>query len=558
MSLTKVSYSMIQGATLNVLDYGADPTGATDSATAIQAAINAASSGKSVFLPAGTYLIASTITVPYSSFEFYGQGRAVTVLKFTGTAGGTALLVQGSGQQNKVYAHDFTIDGNSLAGAGMWIKTGGTTHISSIYENVEIKGTTDTALWLGSETLLPPNVLTQLSECVFNNFYIHDITGDCAVRARGSFVAQVCSFNGFIIDQTANYGFHIEQTPGPLYISQSSLGGSISAIQQESTFSLSILTFVQCYLSEGIPIKFFQYGPNNTKPCYLSFYGVTPGGGAANCFDFRGFVTSAIFTACSLGINDTPTVIYGDEGGELVTMGCYINNPYTAITLTPNVQVLSSDFGANAGAATYISKRLGVDTINPTTTLHVTGTEIATAYKSGTSISTPTGVAVTAQGTTGAATWSYVVTAYTATGETTASSTASVTNGNATLDSTNYNKISFSYRAGCDGYNIYRTAVGTSPATFGLIGSVTDAHTLVFEDTGLGGSGVTAPIINTTNITDLSPGGLKVDVVATARLPAGNALLDGRLLIENAGAGAANLILYANNVRYRIAGGSSF
>ena len=31
MSLTKVSYSLIQGAPENVLDYGADPTGIADS-----------------------------------------------------------------------------------------------------------------------------------------------------------------------------------------------------------------------------------------------------------------------------------------------------------------------------------------------------------------------------------------------------------------------------------------------------------------------------------------------------------------------------------------------
>ncbi len=40
MSLTKVSYSMIDGAATNVLDYGADPTGVADSTTAIQDALN--------------------------------------------------------------------------------------------------------------------------------------------------------------------------------------------------------------------------------------------------------------------------------------------------------------------------------------------------------------------------------------------------------------------------------------------------------------------------------------------------------------------------------------
>lgn len=63
MALTKVSYSMIDGAAVNVLDYGADPTGVTDSATAIQAAIDAAPTQGSVVFAPGTYIIGSTINL---------------------------------------------------------------------------------------------------------------------------------------------------------------------------------------------------------------------------------------------------------------------------------------------------------------------------------------------------------------------------------------------------------------------------------------------------------------------------------------------------------------
>ena len=52
MSLTKATYSMIEGAPINVLDYGADPTGVADSLTAMQAAHN---TGQIVYYPAGTY-----------------------------------------------------------------------------------------------------------------------------------------------------------------------------------------------------------------------------------------------------------------------------------------------------------------------------------------------------------------------------------------------------------------------------------------------------------------------------------------------------------------------
>jgi hypothetical protein len=61
MSLTKVTYSMIQGQYVNVLDYGADNTGSTDTTAAIQAAITAAA-GRTVYFPAGTYIVTSTLS----------------------------------------------------------------------------------------------------------------------------------------------------------------------------------------------------------------------------------------------------------------------------------------------------------------------------------------------------------------------------------------------------------------------------------------------------------------------------------------------------------------
>lgn len=52
MSLTKATYSMITGASTNVLDYGADPTGATDSTAAIALAI---AQGGCIWFPKGVY-----------------------------------------------------------------------------------------------------------------------------------------------------------------------------------------------------------------------------------------------------------------------------------------------------------------------------------------------------------------------------------------------------------------------------------------------------------------------------------------------------------------------
>lgn len=63
MSITKVTYSMIKGSCLNVLDYGAVADGNTDDTAAIQSALVAACAlgGKAVFFPAGIYKTTGSI-----------------------------------------------------------------------------------------------------------------------------------------------------------------------------------------------------------------------------------------------------------------------------------------------------------------------------------------------------------------------------------------------------------------------------------------------------------------------------------------------------------------
>jgi hypothetical protein len=65
MALTKVTYAMLDGEVINVLDYGADSTGAVDSTVAIQTAINLANTngGGTVLIPPGNYLVDAVATV---------------------------------------------------------------------------------------------------------------------------------------------------------------------------------------------------------------------------------------------------------------------------------------------------------------------------------------------------------------------------------------------------------------------------------------------------------------------------------------------------------------
>jgi hypothetical protein len=94
MSLTKATYSMIKGAVINVLDYGATGDGVADDTAEIQAAFNAAGLGDYVYFPPGTYLVSSKITFACS----FGGKFGVTVDNPNLTPwNGTIIKYSGSG-----------------------------------------------------------------------------------------------------------------------------------------------------------------------------------------------------------------------------------------------------------------------------------------------------------------------------------------------------------------------------------------------------------------------------------------------------------------------------
>lgn len=95
MALTKVSYSMIDKAPANVLDFGAVGDGVTDNTAAIQAAINYVQNngGGSVYLPAGVYKLNSGLTITRGSVTLYGDGFE----EYLGIFGSTVPQVRGNG-----------------------------------------------------------------------------------------------------------------------------------------------------------------------------------------------------------------------------------------------------------------------------------------------------------------------------------------------------------------------------------------------------------------------------------------------------------------------------
>lgn len=133
MALTKANNRMIDGATVNVLDFGADNTGTTDSTTEIQAAIDSlGTSGGCVYFPAGTYL-ADTLSInkttnfnitllgysrPHISFT---QMEGNTKIKFNGSSAVSMLDVVGTtgDRQGGILVEGLIFDGNDVAAEGI-------------------------------------------------------------------------------------------------------------------------------------------------------------------------------------------------------------------------------------------------------------------------------------------------------------------------------------------------------------------------------------------------------------------------------------------------------
>lgn len=93
MALTKVTNSMMDSAPASVLDYGADPTGATDATLAIQTAIN---ENKNVHIPAGTYRCDSSILIQSTGTnrKVVTMTAATTLKRFSSFSANTGPIIE--------------------------------------------------------------------------------------------------------------------------------------------------------------------------------------------------------------------------------------------------------------------------------------------------------------------------------------------------------------------------------------------------------------------------------------------------------------------------------
>lgn len=154
MALTKATNSMISGAYINVLDFGATGDGTTDDTVAIQSALDSATSGGVVYFPSGEYRIARNIGtndrwgIKVTNSNVTLKGEQASFRRYSTDISTYALaypiLLVGVPDSNVAAATtNVVIEGITFVGENTQHSSGGSTLTDSRYA-IEFKNTSGT------------------------------------------------------------------------------------------------------------------------------------------------------------------------------------------------------------------------------------------------------------------------------------------------------------------------------------------------------------------------------------------------------------------------------
>ena len=275
---------------VSVLDFGADPTGSTDSTAFMQAAINACvTSGAALYIPTGTYKITASLTIG-ARIRMYGDGNRRSIISLNTSSTSTYALSISITDNSSIIGLDIGgigIIGNagSAYGCGIYVATTATNsaisqsilhdiYITNVttgvqlygviymctFRNITVTGTVTTYGWYSTNPF---------SQTIYNSFTDLEVTGTGAgayayylgiisCQTRNLTADGCCYFSGFY---THIQGLAIEGING-------ATAPSTYAIQANNLFSLSDVDVINVPNSKctyGIDIQGSNFNLSNVR-----------------------------------------------------------------------------------------------------------------------------------------------------------------------------------------------------------------------------------------------------------------------------------------------------
>ncbi len=205
-------FKRIYDGPVNVKWFGAKGDGSVNDTAAIQAAINSLTSGGVVFLPASTYIVSSTLSIPYPNVKIMGSGNS-TVIKAANTSNyETMILASGL---NGIEVADLVVDANHGNRISLSIRTVGiylASCIDSSVDNCTVQNTIGgngipgVGIALGGAS-----VRCRITSCILKDCGVAGKAAD-GVYTSGTqnlimnCIAQNCTDTGFVIEKSSLSG----------------------------------------------------------------------------------------------------------------------------------------------------------------------------------------------------------------------------------------------------------------------------------------------------------------------------------------------------------------
>jgi hypothetical protein len=502
----------------------------TSAQTTINTAVSAISStGGTVYLKEGTYIIDGSITIP-SNVTLSGAGASTIIKLKDGINAAISAVTESALSQTRFAIKNLKFDGNKANNTsgtqrGVDLTSSGSSGLPGpTVSGVEVTNFRNEGFYANAgaiNTTLTNNIATTNTGTGF--FFSLNASGNNVFTGNTSLSN---SADGFMIgggndvvqnnvakgNSTIGFNFNSISCNHCSVLGNTSDGNStfgIDAGGSEMTISGNI---VENNTTRGIYIRKTNVTVNGNLVFNNGTDGIFLGVNATN----NVISNNQLENNTGATANNSITVdqqadsnrIIGNEITDTAGSGCAIG--FNGASFAANVYLSNNNYSGtgaasicNAPSSTIFANQLNSngDFVFRSQSGTAFGALTATASVSlqgGASLTALPAVAqpgVVKVGTAGTTTWGYKVTALDGLGETAGSTEKTIANGNAVLDGTNFNTITWAQVGGAINYKIYRTTAGGTPATTGLIGTVAGTITS-FNDTGIAAT-TAAPATNT-------------------------------------------------------------